>query len=67
MIWVGHVAYIRGEDKYVRVLVRKREGERHVNLGTDGRRILKWTLQTKSGVVWNGLIWLKIGVSGRLL
>jgi hypothetical protein len=47
MIWVGHVAYVR-------VLVRKREGERQVNLGTDGRMILKWTL-------------LRIGVSGRLL
>jgi hypothetical protein len=32
-----------------------------------GRIILKWNLEKKDVVVWTGLIWLKIGASGRLL
>jgi hypothetical protein len=29
--------------------------------------MLKWILERYDGVVWTGLIWLKIGVSGVLL
>jgi hypothetical protein len=29
--------------------------------------ILKWILKRYDKVVWTGLIWLRIGVSGRLL
>jgi hypothetical protein len=32
-----------------------------------GRIILKWALEKKDMVVWTGLIWLRIGDSGRLL
>jgi hypothetical protein len=38
-----------------------------VNLKTDGRIILRWILERYDGMVWTGLIWLRIGTSGGLL
>jgi hypothetical protein len=33
-----------------------------------GRRIiLKWILQRSDGLIWTGLIWLRIGTSGGIL
>jgi hypothetical protein len=32
-----------------------------------GRTILKWILEEYDGMIWNGLIWLRIGTSGGLL
>jgi hypothetical protein len=29
--------------------------------------IIKWIFERYDGVVWTGLIWLRIGTSGRLL
>jgi hypothetical protein len=29
--------------------------------------LLRWILERKDGVVWTGLIWLRIGSSGELL
>jgi hypothetical protein len=29
--------------------------------------LLKWVLKRYDGVVWTGLIWLRIGIGGRLL
>jgi hypothetical protein len=29
--------------------------------------ILKWILERKDGMIWIGLIWLRIGTSGGLL
>jgi hypothetical protein len=31
------------------------------------RIILRWILKIQDGVVWTGLIWLRIGTSGGLL
>jgi hypothetical protein len=33
----------------------------------DGRITLKWILMKQDRMVWTGLIWLKIGTTGRLL
>jgi hypothetical protein len=35
--------------------------------GIGGRTILKWILERYDGMVWIGLIWLRIGTSGRVL
>jgi hypothetical protein len=32
-----------------------------------GRIILKWILEIKDWVAWNGLIWFRIGTNGWLL
>jgi hypothetical protein len=32
-----------------------------------GWTILKWILERQDGMVWSGLVWLRIGTSGRLL
>jgi len=36
-------------------------------LGIDGKIIIEWILGKKSGKVWTEGIWLRIGISGRLL
>jgi hypothetical protein len=51
-----------------RILVGKPEGKRP--LGRPRLRSednIKWILERKNGVVWTGLIWLRIGISGWLL
>jgi hypothetical protein len=41
--------------------VGKPEGKRPI-----GKSTLKWMLETKNGMVWTGLIWLRIGIDGEL-
>jgi len=36
-------------------------------LGVDGRMLLAWMVGRWGGRVWAGIIWLRIGTSGRLL
>jgi hypothetical protein len=58
--------YVTIRNAY-RILVGKPEGKRP--LGRPKRRreiILRWVIDRK-GVVWSGLIWLRIGTSGGLL
>jgi hypothetical protein len=45
-----------------RILVGKPEGKRRL-----GRPRCRWVLEKKDGMVWTGLIWLRIGTSGRLM
>jgi hypothetical protein len=50
-----------------RILEGKPECKRP--LGRPGRRwwtIIKWNLKREDGMVWIGLIWLRIGTSGGL-
>jgi hypothetical protein len=49
-------------------LVEKPEWKSHQeDLNVGGRRILKLILEKYDGVVWTGLIWLKIGTSRGIL
>jgi hypothetical protein len=51
-----------------RVSVGKPEGKRQSeDLDIRGMVILKWTSEKDDGVLWTGLIWLRIGTGGGLL
>jgi hypothetical protein len=39
----------------------QKEIEHYEDLDVDVRIMIKWTLETKYGVVWIGFIWLRIG------
>jgi hypothetical protein len=58
-----------GENRIAyRILVGEPEGKNHCeDLDVGGRIILEWILKRYDGVVWNGLIWLRIGTSEGLL
>jgi hypothetical protein len=68
MRWAGHVARM-GEGRNVyRILVRRSEGKRP--LGKQRRRWedgIKMDLREIRCGVWNGFIWLRIGIVGGLL
>jgi hypothetical protein len=68
MRWAGHVARMGEKRNAYRVLVGKQEGKRPL-----GRPMREWIynikidLREEDGVVWTGLMWLRIGTSGGLL
>jgi hypothetical protein len=69
MRWGGHIVRIGEKRNAYRILVGKSEGRRPL---LRPRRswediILRWILETYDGVVWTGLIWLRMGTSGGLL
>jgi hypothetical protein len=48
--------------------MRTPEGKRHwEEQEVRGWAILKWILESFDGMVWIGLMWLRIGTSGGLL
>jgi hypothetical protein len=50
------------------ILVGNLNRSRHLrDSGIDGRKILKWVLKKQGARMWNGFIWVRIGVSDRLL
>jgi hypothetical protein len=50
------------------ILVRNLEGKNHLeDLGTDGRMIQEWILGKQGEKMWTGLIWIRLGTSGRFL
>jgi hypothetical protein len=56
------------EEHAYRILVGKPEGKNHWEDQDVGEwTILKWILQRYGGMVWIGLIWLRIGTGGGLL
>jgi hypothetical protein len=57
-----------GKLNAYRVLVGKSEGRRQKDDRIVGKKIiLKWGLEKDGGLLWSGLIWLKIEASGWLL
>jgi hypothetical protein len=70
MRWARNVVWLGEERNAYRILVVKPEGKRPL-----GRSRHKWMDNIKmdlreigwDGMVWIGLIWLKIGTSGGLL
>jgi hypothetical protein len=68
MRWAGHVARMGKKRNAYSILVGKPEGKRPLgNLDVRGRIILEGILQRYDGVVWTGLIWLRIATSGGSL
>jgi hypothetical protein len=57
-----------GQNECIRILVGYRDGNKPLErLKLCGRIILKWILKILDAVVWTGLIWLRIVISGGLL
>jgi hypothetical protein len=62
MKWAGHVARMGAKRNAYRVLVGKSEGKEPLeDLDVGGRSIPKWILERLDGMVWTGLIWLRLG------
>jgi hypothetical protein len=58
--WAEHNPY--------RIFVGTPEGERLLGrFRRGGRIILKWMVEKQDGVVWTGLIWLRMDTIGGLL
>jgi hypothetical protein len=68
MRWAGHVARTEEKRNAYRLLVGKPEGKRPL-----GRPRCRWVdnirmdLERWDGVMWTGLVWLRIGTGGELL
>jgi hypothetical protein len=67
MRWSGHVARMGKERIAYRILARKPEGKKPL-----GRPRRRWVENIKMdlreiGMVWIGLMWLRIGTGGGLL
>jgi hypothetical protein len=45
----------------------QKERDHYEDLELGGRIKLRWILERSDGVIWTGLIWLRIGTSGGLL
>jgi hypothetical protein len=65
MRWVGHVARMREKRNAYRILVGKPEGKRPLR-----RPRCRWVDNIKmdlryDGMLWIGLIWLRIGSNGE--
>jgi hypothetical protein len=66
--WAGHVARMEKRTTY-RLLVEKPEGKRPLGRPR-GRCVGNITMdfvEKRDGVVWTGLVWLRIGTGGELL
>jgi hypothetical protein len=68
MRWKGHAARMGEKRNAYRLLVGKPEGKRPLR-----RRRCRWVdnigwiLERLDGVMWTGLVWLRIGTGGELL
>jgi hypothetical protein len=45
----------------------QKEKYHHEDQDVDGRIILGWILERWDGVMWTGLVWLRIGTGGEFL
>jgi hypothetical protein len=67
MRWAGHAARMGEKMNVYMILVGKPEGKRPIRIP---RRRWMDNIRmnlTQDGVVWTGLIWLRMGTSGGLL
>jgi hypothetical protein len=65
---MGRSCNTQGKRLNACTMVGKPEGGRLLGRpGRGGRIILKWIVEKYDGLVWSGLIWLRIGTSGGLL
>jgi hypothetical protein len=63
-------AYSTNWGKEVRIchwLESQNERDHYENKDIGGWIILIWILERQDGVVWIGLVWIRIGTSGELL
>jgi hypothetical protein len=66
--WARHLARTRAKKNACTVLVGKPERKTALRRTYPGRRtILKWVLEKQDGVIWTGLICLRIGTNGGIL
>jgi hypothetical protein len=68
MRWAGHVARMGAKSNAYRLLVGKPEGK--IPLGRPRRRWvdnIRMDLERWDGVMWTGLVWLRVGTGGELL
>jgi hypothetical protein len=68
MRWTGHVAWMERKGIHIRYWWESQKVRDHwEDQDIDGWTILKWILEKDIGLIWIGLLWLRIGTSGRLL
>jgi hypothetical protein len=66
--WAVLLARLGAKRNAYRILVGSPKGKRPLRRPRrKGVGILKWILERYDGMVWAGLIWLRIGTSVRLL
>jgi hypothetical protein len=71
MKWAGHVARMGEKGNAYRLLVGKPEGRRPLgrprHTWLDNTHIRMDVAEVGGGVMWTGLVWLRIGTGGELL
>jgi hypothetical protein len=67
MRWEGNTAGMGEKRNAYRILVGKPKRKRPLTRSSHMSKDIKMDLMTQNGVVWTGLIWLRIGTSGGLL
>jgi hypothetical protein len=64
----GNVAQMGKRGMHIGYFWRSQKERDHLeNQDISGWKILNWILERYDGMVWIGLIWLRIGTSGGLL
>jgi hypothetical protein len=67
MKWVGHVARMGEKRNVYRILVEKPEGKRPLQRPRHRWVNIGWIMERWDGVMWTGLVLLRIGTGGALL
>jgi hypothetical protein len=62
MRWASHVARTGEKRNAYRLLAGKTDGKRPLR-----RSRRRWVDNIRMGVMWTGLVWLRIGTGGELL